>query len=144
MDVVVSNKEARKVSEHAEQVAVVDWIFMNVGKYPELDLAFAVPNGAPLGGGKLGAIRANALKAEGLRPGTPDLVIPSPRGGYFGLFIEMKARKGTLSENQEQFLAQAERYGYMCFVAYGADEAIEFLEKYLNEPYTQAKREKDF
>ena len=113
-----------------------------MAKYPELDLAFAVPNGAAMGGGKVGAIRANTLKAEGLRPGTPDLVIPSPRGGYFGVFLEMKTKTGKLSENQSQFLEQAKKYGYYCVVAYGADEAIQHLESYLNKPYTKVERKK--
>jgi len=114
----------------------MDWIFRNIRDYPELDLTFAVPNGAMLGGGRIGAIRANSLKAEGMRPGAPDLVIPSPRGGYFGLFIEMKTKSGRLSDNQEEFIVEAEKYGYQCFVAYGSDEAIEFLEIYLSKPYT--------
>lgn len=125
------------LTEHDEQVAVVDWLFLQSAKYPELDLAFAVPNGSMLGGGRVGAIRANRLKSEGLRPGTPDLMIPSARGGYFGVFLEMKTKTGKLSENQEQFITKAEKYGYMCFVAYGADEAIEMLEGYLKKPYTQ-------
>lgn len=125
------------MSEHDEQVAVIDWLFQQSAKYPELDLTFAVPNGAMLGGGKIGAIRANVLKAEGMRPGAPDLVIPSARGGYFGVFLEMKTKTGKLSENQEQFIVEAEKQGYMCFVAYGADEAIEMLEGYLKKPYTQ-------
>ena len=53
------------MSEHAEQVAVIDWCFRHMSKYPELDLIFAIPNGAMLGGGKIGAIRMNSLKAEG-------------------------------------------------------------------------------
>ena len=128
------------MSEHDEQVAVMDWIFRNLRDYPELDLVFSVPNGAMMGGGRQGAIRANILKAEGMRPGTPDLVIPSPRGGYFGMFLEMKTKKGKLSENQEQFIDQAKYYGYHCVVAYGADEAIEYLKEYLSQPYTQAER----
>jgi len=126
-------------SEHAEQVAVVDWIQNHISKYPELDLSFAPQNGAMMGGGRIGAIRANSAKAAGMRPGVPDLVIPSPRGGKFGLFIEMKTKIGRLHENQEQFIVQAEKYGYLCFVAYGADEAIDFLEKYLSQPYTVIK-----
>jgi hypothetical protein len=128
-------------TEHDEQVAVIDWIFTQLQKYPELDLVFAVPNGARLASGRdrrLAAIRANMLKAEGMRPGTPDLVIPSPRGGYFGMFLEMKAVGGVVSENQSQFMAQAEKYGYFCAVAEGADAAIEILEWYLDMPYTQA------
>ena len=130
--------EYKKASEHDEQVRVFNWIFDNIINYPELDLAYAVPNGAMLGGGRIGAIRANALKAEGLRPGVSDIVVPSPRGGYFGMYLEMKTKTGTLSENQKEFLFQVKKYGYFGAVAYGADEAIEILEGYLKKPYTKA------
>lgn len=123
-------------SEHAEQAVVIEWCFLNLSKYPELDLIHSIPNGAMLGGGKIGAMRMNVLKKEGLRPGTPDLFLPSAHGGKFGAYIEMKTEKGRLSENQSQFISQVEKYGYICFVAYGAQEAIEFLEDYLNQPYT--------
>lgn len=133
----------RTISEHEEQVVVIDWLFLHLRDYPELDLVFAVPNGARLSSGKdrrLAAIRANILKAEGMRPGAPDLVIPSPRGGYFGLFLEMKSMTGTTSENQEQFIEQARRYGYACYVARGAGDAIDYLESYLSKPYTKGTR----
>lgn len=131
-----------KTSEHDEQVCVIDWCFVNSVKWPELDLIFAVPNGARLASGRdnrTAAIRMNLLKAEGLRPGASDLVLPSARGGYFGLFLEMKSGSGELSENQKQFLEGIERFGYFGAVAYGADEAIEILQHYLEQPRTEAK-----
>ena len=48
----------------------------------------------------------------------------------------MKTKTGTLHPNQEEFLIQVEKYGYFGAVAYGCDEAIEILEKYLEQPYT--------
>ncbi len=124
------------MTEHDEQVAVIDWTFSQLSRWPELDLLFAIPNGAMLGGGKIGAIRANALKAEGLRPGACDLMLPVARGGQLGAFIEMKTEIGRLSENQQQFISAVEKQGYICFVAYGAGEAIEFLDDYLSQPPT--------
>lgn len=120
-----------RISEHAEQAAVIQWCFMNIGRYPELDLIFAVPNGAALGGGKIGGIRMNTLKAEGLRPGVCDLMLPVARGGYHGAFLEMKAIGGRLSDNQREFIAGVEAQGYWTAVCYGADEAIEQIEFYL-------------
>jgi len=119
------------VTEHAEQVAVIDWCYANMRQYPQLDLIFAVPNGAMLGGGRLGAIRANTLKAEGLRPGVPDLFLPVARRAHHGLFIEMKTERGRLSENQKEYIAQVEQQGYYCAVCHGADEAIETIEWYM-------------
>ena len=119
------------MTEHAEQVTVIDWCFAMTRTYPELDLIFAIPNGAMLGGGRLGAIRANALKAEGLRPGVCDLFLPAPRGKWHGMFIEMKTQIGKLSDNQKEFIARVEEQGYYTAVCYGADEAIEQLKFYL-------------
>ena len=128
---------AAQPTEHAEQVAVINWCFYMLSKYPELDLIHAIANGAMLGGGKIGAIRMNSLKAEGLRPGVLDLYLPCARGGAFGLYIEMKTKAGKLSDNQKEFIRNVEKEGYVCFVAYGADEAIDFLEKYLAQPRTK-------
>ena len=113
-------------SEHSEQSTVIDWTFMMMGKYPELDLIFAVPNGA-----STGPIGKNSLKREGLRPGVCDLFLPCARGGFHGMFIEMKAHSGKLSENQEQFIAAVEKQGYYTAVCWGAQEAINQLEYYL-------------
>lgn len=120
-----------RISEHAEQAAVIDWCMNSIGRYPELDLIFAVPNGAALGGGKIGGIRMNMLKAEGLRPGVCDLMLPVARGEYHGCFLEMKAVGGKLSDNQKEFIAGVEAQGYYTCVAYGADEAIEQIKFYL-------------
>ena len=81
-------------------------------------------------------MRMNYLKAEGLRPGVCDLFLPVARGGFFGCYLEMKTKTGKLSENQKEFIAAVEKQGYLCCVAYGADEAIEFLERYLQMPPT--------
>jgi hypothetical protein len=124
-------KNGAKVSEHSEQVAVIDWCFDNIGKYPELDLIFAIPNGAMLGGGRVGAIRANYLKAEGMRPGVADLMLPVPRGKYHGAFFELKTLTGKLSENQEQFICRVEEQGYFAPVCWSADDTIDNLQWYL-------------
>ena len=133
--------ERIKVSEYQEQCDLIDWCFWNMRRWPELDLIHASANGAPLGGGKLGAMRMGMLKKSGLRPGIPDLFLPVARGSFFGAYIEMKTKTGKLSENQKEFIAAVEKQGYLCCVAYGAEEAIEFLERYLQMPKTQVVRE---
>jgi hypothetical protein len=127
------------MSEHDEQKALIDWCFYHLAQYPELDLIHAIPNGVMLGGGKVGAMRMNMLKAEGLRPGVCDLFLPCARGGYFGLYIEMKDYSGRLSDNQKEFIAGVEKQGFLCYVPYGANEAISLLQKYLDMPKTKAK-----
>ena len=119
------------MSEHDEQVAIIDWCFAQTAKHPCLDLIFAIPNGAMLGGGKIGAIRMNALKAEGLRPGVSDLFLPAARHDFHGLFIELKTTAGKPSDNQLEFIANVSKQGYYAIVCYGADEAIDVLKWYL-------------
>ena len=121
------------MSEHAEQVAVIYWCFHNTANHPELDLIFAIPNGAMLGGGRIGAIRMHALKAEGLRPGVSDLFLPAAHKGFHGLFIELKTHKGTPSDNQLEFIANVSKQGYYAIVCYGASEAIDILEWYVGK-----------
>ena len=124
------------MTEHAEQAALIDWCIDNLGRYPSLHLIHAIPNGVMLGGGRVGAIRMNNLKAEGLRPGVSDLFLPVARGGYFGMYIEMKAKGGSLSENQREFIAAAEAEGYYCCVPFSAGEAIENVEWYMQQSTT--------
>jgi hypothetical protein len=123
--------ELSRNEEHYEQVAVIDWCFHNTYRYPELDLIFAVPNGAMLGGGKVGAMRMKYLKAEGLRPGVCDLMLPVPRGIYHGAFFEIKTLTGKVSENQEQFIKSVEELGYFAPVCWGADDAINNIQYYM-------------
>jgi hypothetical protein len=122
------------MSEHTEQAAVIDWCFVNLRRYPSLELIFAIPNGARLAGNKQrrGA-QMNKLKAEGLRPGVSDLFLPVARKDKHGLFIEMKTKTGKPSENQLQFMAGVEEQGYFTALCKGADEAIEVLEWYMND-----------
>lgn len=118
----------KSASEHEEQSAVVDYLHT---AYPEV-LFFSVPNGSMLGGGRIGAVRMNTLKAEGLLPGVSDLVIFEPRNGYSAMFLEMKRDKGgKVSENQEWFLAQVEARKGFGAVANGFDEAREIIDTYL-------------
>lgn len=130
------------MSEHDEQAAVINWAFDNMAEYPELDLLHAIPNGAMLGGGRIGAMRMNYLKAEGLRPGVCDLFLPVARGGYFGLYIEMKTDTGTLSENQKEFIRAVQEQGFMALTARGRWVAIEALEKYMKQKPTKRYNER--
>ncbi len=141
------NSNPVKVSEHSEQASFFNWLhLMHVRNYPEIHpLFFAVPNGMPVVAGGRGGRKddmrrfgiINKMKAEGLTPGVADTLFLSGHGGHFGLALEFKAVGGRLSENQEEFLAAARAEGYLAEVAYGADQAGEIVEQYLNQPKTQ-------
>lgn len=105
-------------------------------KHPELELAFAIPNG-----GQRNKATAGKLKAEGVKPGVPDIFLPVPRDVYNGLFIEMKptpnktlkvpVRKPT--EAQTAYIKALNKQGYMAIVCYGWEVAKKVIEKYMEE-----------
>lgn len=101
---------ARPNTEHAHQVALFCWCSQNQNKYPDLLKLFAIPNG-----GERNIIVASRLKAEGVKSGVSDLMLPVARQGFHGLFIEMK-KPGKLkseSANQKAFGAQVQQDGYL-------------------------------
>lgn len=119
----------RQQLEHNEQVIVMQWAKLMEGKYPELELLHACPNG-----GQRNIITAVKLKAEGVKPGCPDLHLPAMRGVFGAMFLEMKAAKGKLSDLQKHWIELLTSGGYYCVVCYSAEEAIEAIETYLNLP----------
>lgn len=119
------------MSESAHQKAVIQWCSMN----KEAGLIFAIPNGTHI---KSHQGRAKA-KAEGLKKGVPDLMLPIPRHGFNGLFIEMKKPKddkspaGRPSREQLKWLDDLAEQGYMTALCVGSDAAITVIEGYLND-----------
>jgi len=118
------------MSEHSTQVAFAEWCKWNEAKHPELQLAFAVPNG-----GKRHVWTAMKLKAEGVRAGVLDWCMPVPIGGYNGLWIEFKFGKNKLTDDQEKYAKLLEQYGHCVAVCYTVDEAIRVTLEYLNPPH---------
>jgi hypothetical protein len=128
------------MAEHDEQAAVINWAQFLTGQYPELGLLFAIPNGAKLpyfearsrsGKKYRWSPEAEKLKAEGLKPGVPDLFLPVARKGYNGLFIELKYGRNKPSEQQVAYLDALSAQGYLAVVCWGAEEAIETITEYL-------------
>jgi hypothetical protein len=120
--------EAPHASEHQEQAAVIEWWSYACKGYGLPDFAlFSIPNG----GHRHKAV-AGKLKAEGLRPGVPDLFLAVTRRDAGGLFVEMKSSTGHESKpqiNVRRYLS----HDYCCAVAYSAEEAIEAIKQYLFE-----------
>lgn len=119
------------MSEHDEQVAVVNWFEI---QYPSIKhLILAYPSGAIFGGkNKWGMI--NKLKKEGWKKGIPDLFIPIANRGYFGLWIEMKdegKKHSSLSEYQIFYLDELDKKGYKAIWCSGSQEAISAIKEYM-------------
>lgn len=99
------------------------------------DAIYHVPNG-----GHRDFKTAKDMKAQGVKPGVSDLVLPIARGGYFGLYIEFKASRphnSSMSEVQFEWLSLVESNGYAAAYAIGKDEALEILINYMTMPPTE-------
>lgn len=97
-----------------------------------------------LGGVKLGSI-GYGVKLKALQDGRkwPDLFIAEPKGGYCGMFIEMKAQKKYLFKKDNTFreskhiVAQVKMLemliakGYCAFFAWNFDEMKKAIDDYL-------------
>ena len=116
--------------EHKEQVAVIQWFDLQYPQYR--GRLFAIPNG-----GQRNVIVAKKLKAEGVRAGVPDLMLPIARHDFHGLFIELKAPKtaaqpaGRLQKTQIDWLDFLGEQKYMAVVCVGAQAAIDTIKGYL-------------
>lgn len=118
----------RRDIEHQEQVKLFGWAAIRSGQIPELDSLYAVPNGS-----NKSKAQAGRFRAEGLKSGVPDVVLPcvrwhwrdgrvgdalsgQPLNGvdyfvYGGLYIEMKSPDNYPTPNQREWADRLERQG---------------------------------
>ena len=100
-------------------------------------------------GGRLRPHQAVRQKQQNAgQRGWPDIFIAEPRGGYAGLFIELKRegvklfkRNGdyitTHIAEQAEIIKQLLKRGYYANFAVGFEEAQNLIDSYLKQPPTQ-------
>jgi hypothetical protein len=116
-------------TEAQEQTTLFQWAGMMAGKWPELRLLHHVPNG----GGR-NPIEARHLKEQGVKAGIPDLFLPCARGGFHGLYIEMKRRKGgRVSIEQKKTIIALREQGYRVEVCEGWEKARDVIKEYMDD-----------
>lgn len=116
-------------TEAQEQTTLFQWAGMMTGKWPELRLLHHIPNG----GGR-NPIEARRLKEQGVKAGIPDIFLPCARGGWHGLYIEMKRRKGgRVSIEQKKTIIALREQGYRVEVCEGWEKAREVIKEYMDE-----------
>lgn len=115
-----------KSSEEIEQISLFRWAEFAENKYPELKLMYHVPNE-----GKRSALTGSRLKQAGLKPGVPDIVLPVARGGYIGLYIELKYGRNKTTDNQKEWLRDLRDQHHLTAVCYGWEQAKDLIESYM-------------
>lgn len=121
-------------TEHQEQVSLFHWAELASSTMPELRLLHAIPNG----GARHPAV-AGKLKAEGVKPGVPDVCLPVPRGQRHGLYIEMKSATGSVQDHQRKFGELLSGQGYQVVVCRSWVEAREQIMAYLHPAGSPSK-----
>lgn len=114
------------MTEHVEAVMFMRAVAGALDTWPELEWLFHVPNG-----GARARKTAGALKAEGVKPGVPDYLLPVGRGGYVGLALELKTAKGRVSPEQCEWLAHLAAQGWQAVVARGWEQAWDVVRDYM-------------
>lgn len=114
------------MSEHDEQVALFSWAQWQTPAVPELALLFAIPNG-----GHRNKVTAAKMKAEGVKAGVLDVMLPVARNGRHGLFVEMKYGRNKTTDEQRQWIDRLEAQGYQTAVCYSFEEAQGEIMRYL-------------
>lgn len=127
----ITTKEYRNSvgpTEAQIQTDLFNWLDIMSPYHPELALAFSIPNGS------YKSISARMLhKRTGLKPGVPDLCLPlaSADKKYIGLFIELKAKRGTVSEAQKLWIDALRNAGHRVEVCRSWTDAANIVIEYL-------------
>lgn len=122
-------------NEEREQARLVKWSHRAAVRalMPALRWLHHSPNG-----GKRDAITGGQMKALGVKPGFPDLVLPVATLTHTGLAIEMKSDTGRASTEQNEWLAHLAAQGWSVSIARSAEEGRRILCDYLGQDYTTA------
>lgn len=120
--------------EDEHQTALTQWARMMRTQYPALRLYHHIPNG-----GLRDKRTAARLIGQGVHSGVPDVFIPAARGGYHGIYVELKTGDNRPTPNQNEFMSGAMAEGYYCAVCYGWPCAAAVIEDYLQRDKTGGK-----
>lgn len=85
-----------------------------------------IPNG-----GMRSKSEAARFKAMGVKRGVSDIFLPVARGGFHGLYIELKAKDGKVDAAQKEWIAAVRKQGYYGAVCFGGGLAADLIQKYL-------------
>lgn len=115
----IGARRMRSNAELLEQEALIQWV------------ALTIINGRRVGDylvhvlneGKRGPKAASEFKRAGGWAGYPDLILDLPAGEWYGLRIEMKAKRGKPTTEQLEWIARLREAEYRAEVGYRFDSA---------------------
>lgn len=115
-------------TEEIEQARVIKWSHKAEVRalMPQLKWLHHSPNG-----GQRSAFTGAQMKALGVKPGFPDLILPVKTRMSTGLVIEMKSAKGRLSTEQSEWLDIFIENDWQFAVLRSAEDARRALCNYL-------------
>lgn len=127
------------MSEVSEQKALFEWRDYEVNLQPASPLRklFHIPNGGARPAktdprtGRRYSPEGLRLQAMGLAPGMFDICLPVARGGYHGLYIELKTTHGRPSKEQRQWQTWLREEGYLAVFCHGWEAARTVVLDYL-------------
>ena len=123
----MKNFTINTMNEETLQAEVVKYIQL---QYPKARYC------ASLGGIYTGPRQAAKSKRTGYKRGFPDLQICEPRGGRYGLFIEIKTLKGRATQVQIEWINDLNERGYHAQICKGFDEIVNCIDEYMNKDIT--------
>lgn len=112
--IILGKDSAYIGKEKSLQQAVIKLLRYN-GRF-----AIHVPNG-----GRRDFKEAISLQRQGVIAGCPDILIFNAKGGPVAL--ELKVKKGVISEHQKSFMIALENVGWRCFVCYNFKSVEQLL-----------------
>lgn len=134
-------RKPRNDFEHQEQALLISWAFLREGSVPELENLYAIPNGSDKSFGV-----AARMKAEGLKPGVPDLCLavlrplPECDAWWGSLYIEMKSPTGYPRPDQREWADRLEKRGMKVIRrCVKWEDAARHILEYLGIEVTRAK-----
>lgn len=110
-----------KVADSGAEIDIQVRLQVRIKKIAPTVRLVAVPNGM-----KTSAWGAMQARREGMSSGFPDLVAIGPKNGLVA-FLEIKARAGSLSDTQIQWLNFLHMAGFNAGCFRSVDTAVQFL-----------------
>lgn len=127
-------------SESQIQCAFIELVRRYEGRYYDLKFLRSFPNGGmrpgkinPKTGSRYSPV-AQRMQREGVAPGPMDIILPTRRGAYTGLWFEFKVPGKKMTPEQLEYATYLTGQGWYCGTWFDAVEAWADVKRYLEQP----------